>query len=223
MHAFATKDLSTWNVSRRIDGKGAFQTNVTWDDTDGGPKNAFVSSRFCCSPSACFVAHFARVCFVIICCSLSCSSVARFRSCCWRFIVAQSRSCFCGQVAGRSSTAGSARSYGWTALAIRLCFTRGSSTAKTTRRSSTLSALCNRSEAGSSTDRNANVTGTCFCTTSEYTTRPSLVLVRHPTTMRLKKFGKAQTNRPNVCLYSGVGGRFVQALLLHWFWVTSMQ
>ena len=32
MHAYATKELDNWAVSRRIDGKGAFQTNVTWDD-----------------------------------------------------------------------------------------------------------------------------------------------------------------------------------------------
>ena len=32
MHAYATKQLDSWAVSRRIDGKGAFQTNVTWDD-----------------------------------------------------------------------------------------------------------------------------------------------------------------------------------------------
>ena len=35
MHAYATKELDNWAVSRRIDGKGAFQTNVTWDDGEG--------------------------------------------------------------------------------------------------------------------------------------------------------------------------------------------
>ena len=32
MHAYATKELDSWAVSRRVDGKGAFQTNVTWND-----------------------------------------------------------------------------------------------------------------------------------------------------------------------------------------------
>ena len=34
MHAYATKDLQEWGVSRRVDGKGAFQTNVTWATPD---------------------------------------------------------------------------------------------------------------------------------------------------------------------------------------------
>lgn len=32
MHAYATKELDSWAVSRRVDGKGAFQTNVSWED-----------------------------------------------------------------------------------------------------------------------------------------------------------------------------------------------
>lgn len=39
MHAYSTKQLDSWAVSRRIDGKGAFQTNVTWNDGENYIEN----------------------------------------------------------------------------------------------------------------------------------------------------------------------------------------
>lgn len=133
MHAYATKELDSWAVSRRVDGKGAFQTNVTWDDGKKMLHWELVSLFF----SSIEVVTRATIIIITV------SNIGSMG------MQTQLLAFPCEQVvAGPNSTVASDLSYVLMRMATQRYFTLESSTGWTTHKSSTRSQLSSKLEVG---------------------------------------------------------------------------